>query len=251
MSTGGWEQCDVSACIRDSSVFLSRIHRMPSRKWRENKKQLSWLHHLARLGCCLVSLNFLWGIMWPKGVPCDHCDPSVLDLVWLTWFLGVSLSAKFCLSRWEFGKSVWAAASGQDEKKTQIQVNLEQMGQFGQTEQGDTSSSSQPPLLFQYMLLLLKHNFCFEVKRRLGTIWCVTLYWNREYGQFEWGTNKDEHLLLVWYVVWTILTLFLLSSCKASLLPSSPALLSLSLSLSIYLTLRESWWEFLFVQGSA
>ena len=50
--------------------------------------------------------------------------------------------------------------------------------------QGDTTGSSQPPVdiktngVFQYMLLILKHNFCFDVSRRLGTTWCVTLYNN-------------------------------------------------------------------------
>ena len=48
--------------------------------------------------------------------------------------------------------------------------------------QGDTSGSSQPPVdiktkvVFQHMLLILKRNFCFDVNRRLGTTWWVTLY---------------------------------------------------------------------------
>ena len=47
--------------------------------------------------------------------------------------------------------------------------------------QGDPSSCSQPPVdiktkvAFQYMLLILKHNFCCDVNSRLGTNWCVTL----------------------------------------------------------------------------
>ena len=41
--------------------------------------------------------------------------------------------------------------------------------------QGDTSGSSQPPVdiktdvVFQYMRLILKRNFCLDVNRRLGT----------------------------------------------------------------------------------
>ena len=47
--------------------------------------------------------------------------------------------------------------------------------------QGDTSGGFQPTVdirtkvAFQYMLLILKHNFCFYVNMRLGTTWCVTL----------------------------------------------------------------------------
>ena len=53
------------------------------------------------------------------------------------------------------------------------------------TLQGDPSGSSQPhvyiktKVAFQYiryMLLILEHNFCFDVNRRLGTTWWVTLY---------------------------------------------------------------------------
>ena len=49
------------------------------------------------------------------------------------------------------------------------------------TVQGDTSDSSKPhvdintKLAFQYKLLILKRNFCFDVNRRFGTTWCVTL----------------------------------------------------------------------------
>ena len=48
--------------------------------------------------------------------------------------------------------------------------------------QGDPSGSSQPPVdikwkvAFQYMLLIQKCNFCFNVNRRLGTTRLVTLY---------------------------------------------------------------------------
>ena len=48
--------------------------------------------------------------------------------------------------------------------------------------QGDYSGSSQTPVdikmkvAYQYMLLKVKHNFCLDVNRRLGTTRWVTLY---------------------------------------------------------------------------
>ena len=37
-------------------------------KWRETKQQLSWCPDLALLGCCLVSLHFLWNILSSRPV---------------------------------------------------------------------------------------------------------------------------------------------------------------------------------------
>ena len=36
------------------------VRRMPDRKWRESKQQLSCWPELALFGCILVSLHFLW-----------------------------------------------------------------------------------------------------------------------------------------------------------------------------------------------
>ena len=49
-------------------------------------------------------------------------------------------------------------------------------------EQGDTSRWFKPPVdtktkvAFWYMRLALKRDFCFDVNKRFGQTWCVTLY---------------------------------------------------------------------------
>ena len=65
--------------------------------------------------------------------------------------------------------------------------------------QGDPSGWSQPPVdmetnvAFQYMLLVLKRNFCFDVNRSLGPIWWVTLYrWLRKEFMLSYVTVQPQ-----------------------------------------------------------
>ena len=46
----------------DRSLYVL-VHRMPYREWWESKEQLCCWPDFALLGCCLVYLHFLWGLL--------------------------------------------------------------------------------------------------------------------------------------------------------------------------------------------
>ena len=51
------------ADLKCTSHILYWVSGQPHRKWRETKQQLIWLPDLALLGCSLLSLHFLCGIL--------------------------------------------------------------------------------------------------------------------------------------------------------------------------------------------
>ena len=59
------------ACWKELAEHTESGHRMPYRKWRGNKKQLSyvaWPYSSWILLSFSPSLHFLWGILWPNRV---------------------------------------------------------------------------------------------------------------------------------------------------------------------------------------
>ena len=47
---------------------MACVHRMAHRKWKETKLQPGTAGPGSMLGCCLISLHFLWAILCPQAV---------------------------------------------------------------------------------------------------------------------------------------------------------------------------------------
>ena len=62
--------------VSDAAESTGPPDNMSHRKWRESKQQLIWFPALALLGCCLVSLHFLWNIL--SGGPVESGERQSL-----------------------------------------------------------------------------------------------------------------------------------------------------------------------------
>ena len=57
--------------------------RMAHRKWKETKQQPGTAEPHNMLGCCLVSFNILWAILWLHPVDLDICVLGLMNYVFV------------------------------------------------------------------------------------------------------------------------------------------------------------------------
>ena len=64
ISVGALKESEIKGSYKNTLL----VRRMPHRKQRQSKLQLSFWHELALLERCLISLHFLWGILYTSTV---------------------------------------------------------------------------------------------------------------------------------------------------------------------------------------
>ena len=66
-----WHSCysdTILSLYAGGPVYTVLVRRMPHRKWRASKQQLNCWPDFALLGCSLISLHFLWGILHTRRI---------------------------------------------------------------------------------------------------------------------------------------------------------------------------------------